>query len=133
MGWQVSNFTHALLYVRPYRDNVVKFLANGQADREVERAIDSIAFAKMNDDKRDNIDYDEVCDVINAVISELDGRIIDDTGYLWAPLTETLVEKIVSAFEILPSELRVCEVERVRSWLKNHVGLEILVEFADID
>jgi len=73
MGWQVSNFTHALLYVRPYRDNVVKFLANGQADREVERAIDSIAFAKMNDDKRDNIDYDEVCDVINAVISELDG------------------------------------------------------------
>jgi hypothetical protein len=63
----------------------------------------------------------------------LNPRIIDDTGYLWAPLTETLVEKIVSAFEILPSELRVCEVERVRSWLKNHVGLEILVEFAHID
>jgi hypothetical protein len=129
----MPNFTHALLYVRPFRDNVVKFMASGEPDREVERSIDSLAFAKMNDDKCDNVDYDEVCDVINAVISELDGRIIDDTGYLWAPLTETLVEKIVSAFETLPSELRVCDAERVRDWLKKYVGLEILVEFAHID
>jgi len=129
----MPNFTHALLYVRPFRDNVVKFMASGGADREVERAIDSLAFAKMNDDKCDNVDFDEVCDVINAVISELDGRIVEDTGYEWAPLTETLVDKIVSAFELLPSELRVCDAERVRDWLKKYVGLEILVEFAHID
>ncbi len=87
----------------------------------------------MNDDKCDNVDFDEVCDVINAVISELDGRVVEDTGYEWAPLTETLVDKIVMAFETLPSELRVCGVELLRDWLKKYVGLEILVEFAHID
>jgi len=127
----VSNFAHALLYVRPYRDNVVKFMANGQADREVERAIDSLVFAKMNVDNADH--GDDVSEVITAVMSELDGWIIEDTGYLWAPLTETLVDKIVSAFEQLPSELRICDAELLITWLKNHVGLEILVEFADID
>ena len=129
----MPNFTHALLYVRPFRDFAVKFMASGEPDREVERSIDSLAFAKMNDDKRYNVDFDEVCDVINAVISELDGRIVEDTGYEWAPLTETLVDKIVSAFELLPSELRVCDAERLRDWLKKYVGLEILVEFAHID
>jgi len=127
----MPNFTHALLYVRPFRDNVVKFMASGGSDREVERAIDSLAFAKMNDDKCGNIDYDEVCDVINAVISELDGRVVEDTGYEWAPLTETLVDKIMMAFERLPVELRVCDAGVMITWLKKHVGLEILVEFAN--
>lgn len=120
------------IHVRPFRDFSVKFKGTS-FDPELERAVDSLVFVSFIDNgtEEDVEKSDEICEFFDSVISELDGKFVESTGYQWAMLTETLIIAITTAFEKLPAEIRSCSTDRLREFLKNYIGLEVFADFAE--
>jgi len=119
----------SVLYVRQFRDFIVKRDEKGLILDETDRAIDSLEFARFLDDDDVMTARDQLCEFRSAVISEIDTNLIDGngTGYLWVILTESLIQHILSAFEELPVELRSCDESTLNAFLNRHIGLEIIV------
>jgi len=119
----------SVLYVRQFRDFIVKRDEKGLILDETDRAIDSLEFARFLDDDDVMTARDQLCEFRSAVISEIDMNLIDGngTGYLWVILTESLIQHILSAFEELPVELRSCDESTLNAFLNRHIGLEIIV------
>jgi len=124
----------SVLYVRQFRDFIVKRDEKGLILDETDRAIDSLEFARFLDDDDVMTARDQLCEFRSAVISEIDTNLIDGngTGYLWVILTESLIQHILSAFAELPVELRSCDESTLNAFLNRHIGLEIIVNDVDI-
>ncbi len=119
----------SVLYVRPFRDFIVKRDAKGLILDETDRAIDSLEFARFLNDRNVMNACDQLSEFRGVVIDGIDTSLIEEngSGYLWVILTESLIQHILSAFAKLPVKLRSCDESTLNAFLNRHIGLEILV------